>query len=296
MTLERVTETEVAARNGHPKLASSPACLVHIYPVGPGLGSRHALTNSNLMIGRGNDCHVCLEDKSVSRHHCLVQREREGYFVTDLGSTNGTFINDLPVAENILENGDHLRVGCYLFRFLAGNNVETQYYEEIHRLTIIDSLTGVHNKRYLLEYLDRELTRSVRHRRPVALIMLDIDHFKTINDQFGHLAGDLVLHGIAACVRDSIRKEELLARYGGEEFALVLPEESQDGAVLAAERIRGLVAHLSLQIEDKSLQVTISLGVACSRGNESLTPMELIRRADEKLYLAKREGRNCVRC
>ena len=296
MALERISETVVAATNGRPRLASSSACLVHVYPVGPGLGSRHALDNSNLMIGRGHDCHICLNDKSVSRHHSLVQRERASYFVIDMGSTNGTYVNDISVSKSILEDGDHFRVGCYIFRFLAGDNVETQYYEEIHRLTIIDSLTGAHNKRYLLEYLDRELTRSIRHQRPLALIMLDIDHFKAINDQFGHLAGDMVLHEMADCVRAGIRKEEFLARYGGEEFALVLPEETEDGAVQAAERIRERVASQSLQVEGGSLQVTISLGVACSHGSEVLTPSELIRRADEKLYLAKHAGRNCVRC
>jgi diguanylate cyclase (GGDEF)-like protein len=293
--LERITETEVAAANGRPKPSSSSAYLVHIYPAGPGLGSRYGLGGADLLIGRDPDCHISLRDKSVSRHHARLQREREGFFAMDLGSKNGTFINDLPISKTVLADGNYLRVGCCIFRFLAGDNVESQYYEEIHRLTIVDALTGAHNKRYLLEYLDRELTRSIRHQRPLALIMLDIDRFKSINDQFGHLAGDLVLHEMAGCVRASIRKEECFARYGGEEFALVLPEATQQGAVQAAERIRQLVADHPFQFEGSPLQATVSLGVACSPGDEYLTSTELIRRADEKLYVAKHAGRNCVR-
>jgi two-component system, cell cycle response regulator len=213
----------------------------------------------------------------------------------DLGSTNGTFVNDVCISKSGLKDGDYLRFGCCIFRFLSGDNVESQYYEEIHRLTIIDALTGAHNKRYLLEYLDRELMRSIRHRHPLSLIMLDIDWFKSINDQFGHLAGDFILREMAACIRAGIRQEEFFARYGGEEFALVLPEETQEGAVKAAERVRERVAHHSFQFEGRSLRVTISLGVACSRGDEPLAPMELIRRADENLYLAKYAGRNCVK-
>ena len=213
----------------------------------------------------------------------------------DLGSKNGTFINDIPISKTVLADGNYLRVGCCIFRFLSGDNVESQYYEEIHRLTIVDALTGAHNKRYLLEYLDRELTRSIRHQRPLALVMLDIDRFKAINDQFGHLAGDLVLREMAGCVRESIRKEECFARYGGEEFALVLPEAAQEGAVQAAERIRQKVADHPFEFDGTPLQATVSLGVACSQGDEYLTCTALIRRADDNLYLAKHAGRNCVR-
>ncbi len=211
-----------------------------------------------------------------------------------LQSTNGTFVNDVPASICKLKDGDYLRVGNCIYRFLAGGNVEAEYHEEIYRLTIIDALTDIHNKRYLLEFLDRELSRSARYLRPLSLIMFDIDRFKGINDEFGHLGGDFTLRELAACVKGSIRKEELFARYGGEEFVIVLPETPQENGIFVAERLRGLVEHHLFQYEGKAYPVTVSLGVAATNGDEALTPLDLIRQADEKLYNAKNSGRNRV--
>ena len=293
--MQRMTETEVAAAKPRFSTDKAQAYIVHIYPHGPGFGSRHSLGNTDLLIGRDEDCQVHVNDKSVSRHHARVQREQEGFWIIDLGSTNGTHVNDISVFRTLLQDGDYVRVGCSIFRFLSGDNVETEYYEEIHRLTIIDALTGSHNKRFLLEFLDQELMRSNRYGRPLALTLFDIDRFKSINDQFGHLAGDFVLRELGALVRGNIRKEELFARYGGEEFALVMPETNQDGALRAAERHRQAVAEHAFEFESKPLQVTISSGIATTQGNPSLTAAEFIRQADEKLYQAKQAGRNCVK-
>jgi diguanylate cyclase (GGDEF)-like protein len=193
-----------------------------------------------------------------------------------------------------LKDGDYLRVGNCIYRFLVGGNVEGEYHEEIYRLTIIDALTDIHNKRYMLEFLDRELARSARHNRPLALLMLDLDLFKAINDDLGHLGGDFTLRELAACVKGSIRKEELFARYGGEEFAVVLPETTREGAITVAERIRETVENHPFKFEEKPYRVTISVGVAATAGEQPLTLSELIRQADEHLYQAKREGRNRV--
>src|SRR5205085_1977622 len=157
-----------------------------------------------------------------------------GHYVIDLQSTNGTFVNDRPAQAYKFQDGDYLRVGNWIFRYLAGGNIESQYHEEIYRLTILDGLTGAHNKRSLLECLDRELARTSRHRRPLSLILFDIDHFKSINDQLGHLAGDYALRELAGCVRGAIDREQLFARYGGEEFAVVMPETAQEDAVHTA--------------------------------------------------------------
>jgi diguanylate cyclase (GGDEF)-like protein len=192
-----------------------------------------------------------------------------------------------------LKDGDYLRVGNCIYRFLIGGNVEAEYHEEIYRLTIIDGLTEIHNKRYLMEYLDRELARSGRHNRPLSLVMIDIDRFKAINDQFGHLGGDFTLREIAMRIKGNVRKEELFARYGGEEFAVVLPETPIEGALIVAERILNVVGQTPFQFEDKTFSVTVSLGVVATQG-ENITPTELIRRADEKLYSAKEQGRNRV--
>jgi diguanylate cyclase (GGDEF)-like protein len=294
MNTDKATETWVTVPERPLSTFSRDACLVHIYPTGPGMGARYSLTDVPVVLGRGGDCEIRINDHSVSRRHARIQPSADGYYAVDLQSTNGTYVNDVPASMYKLNDGDYLRVGNCIYRFLAGGNVEAEYHEEIYRLTIIDALTEIHNKRYLLEFLDRELARSARYGRPLALVMFDLDLFKTINDDLGHLGGDFTLRELAGCVKRSVRKEELIARYGGEEFAIVLPETTREGAVTVAERIRGLVENHAFRYEDKSYRVTVSLGVATTTGDEALTPSELIRRADDRLYQAKREGRNRV--
>jgi len=143
-----------------------------------------------------------------------------------------------------------------------------------------------------MEFLDRELARSTRHSRPLSLIMIDIDRFKSINDQFGHLGGDFTLRELAIRIKGNVRKEELFARYGGEEFAVVLPETPLDGALIVADRIVKVVNQTPFLFEDKTFAVTVSAGVVTTQGEANITPVELIRRSDEKLYQAKNDGRN----
>jgi two-component system, cell cycle response regulator len=290
--MERTAETWVIS--DRPVSNNREACLVYIYPTGPGIGTRHFLPESPVVIGRGADCEIFVDDFSVSRRHAQVEQRADGFYAVDLQSTNGTFVNDISSAVHKLNDGDYLRVGNSIWRFLAGGNVEAEYHEEIYRLTIIDALTGCFNKRYLMEYLDRELARSARFRRPLTAVLLDIDHFKGLNDEYGHLFGDFTLRELAGLVRSVIRTEELLARYGGEEFVIVIPESELDDALALCERVRSLVECHVFRIEDKSFRITISLGVATTCGSDALTGNELIRQADEKLYEAKRAGRNQV--
>jgi diguanylate cyclase (GGDEF)-like protein len=292
--MEKATETWVTAPDRLVSTTRRDACLVHIYPTGTGMGARYPLSDSPVVLGRGNDCDIRINDHSVSRRHARIQPGADGYYAVDLQSTNGTFVNDVPASITKLKDGDYLRIGNCIYRFLMGGNVEAEYHEEIYRLTIIDALTDIHNKRYLLEFLDRELARSARYCRPLALVLFDIDHFKKTNDELGHLGGDFTLRELAACVKGAVRKEELFARYGGEEFVVVLPETNLEGGINAAERIRSLVEAHKFQYENKTYPVTVSLGVATTAGDESMTPHELIRQADDKLYQAKNSGRNRV--
>jgi diguanylate cyclase (GGDEF)-like protein len=292
--MEKATETWVTAPERPISTTRRDACVVHIYPTGPGMGSRYALSDSPVVLGRGNDCDIRINDHSVSRRHARLQPGADGYFAVDLQSTNGTFVNDVPASMCKLQDGDYLRVGNCIYRFLAGGNVEAEYHEEIYRLTIIDGLTDINNKRYLLEFLDRELSRSARYHRPLALMMFDLDKFKLINDELGHLGGDYTLRELAAVVRGGIRKEELFARYGGEEFAVVLPETTRENAVVVAERVRSMVQDHEFRYEGKEFNITVSVGVTGTAGDVPLTPHELIRLADEKLYQAKSAGRNRV--
>jgi two-component system cell cycle response regulator len=273
------------------------ACLVHIYPTGPMMGTRHVLRDKPVIMGRGEDCDIRVLDNSVSRRHARVEHLAEGFYVLDMQSTNGTFVNDIPSKDGnpiLLKDGDYLRVGNCIYRFLAGGNVEAEYHEEIYRLTIIDALTQIANQRYLMDFLEREVLRTSRHGRPLSLVMFDIDRFKSINDEMGHLVGDYTLRELASCVRKMVRREDLFARYGGEEFALVLVETNHDQAMEAAERIRQAVEKHAFRFEERSFSLTISLGVAQCPTDGTATPLELVRKSDEKLYEAKRSGRNRV--
>jgi diguanylate cyclase (GGDEF)-like protein len=246
------------------------------------------------VIGRNNDCEICINDNSASRRHVAIEFRGDAYYAVDLQSMNGTFVNNVPATEHKLADGDYLRVGNCIYRFLSGGNVEADYHEEIYRLTIIDALTEIHNKRYLLEFLDRELVRAARHGRRLALVLFDLDRFKAINDEFGHLGGDLTLREVAACVKKEIRQDELFARYGGEEFAIVMPETDLEDARAAAERIRQLLAAHPFQYGERAYHITISLGVTVTTGTDVTNSVDLIKRADEKLYQAKHDGRNRV--
>jgi diguanylate cyclase (GGDEF)-like protein len=285
----RITKIPVPKPSG-----SGDACLVLIYPPGPEMGKRFPLDRPELVVGRGNDCDIQVDRDSVSRRHARVySKDGTAWGVEDLGSTNGSYLNDTPIQEATLRDGDFLKIGAAIFKFLTGDNVEMSYHEEIYRMTIVDGLTGVHNKRYFLEFLDREMARCMRYGRPLALVMFDIDHFKRINDQHGHLTGDYVLKEMARRLSARIRRDELLARYGGEEFAAVLPETGRAGALEFGESLRQIVAREPFEFENDKLSVTISVGIAVV-DKEALDLMAFVKAADENLYRAKRAGRNQV--
>jgi two-component system cell cycle response regulator len=290
-----VTETWITSPKGLFSAVNREACLVHIYPTGPNMGCRYPLGERPLMLGRGEDCDIKLHDHSVSRRHAKIEPSGEGYFVNDQQSTNGTFVNDRQLDSSwLLQDGDYLRVGNCIYRYLAGGNIEAEYHEEIYRLTILDGLTQIHNQRYLTEFLEREVIRSQRHARPLSVLMFDIDKFKSINDSFGHLCGDFVLRELADIVRQTVRGEDLFARYGGEEFVLVLVETDLQEGVGVAERIRNLVAEHQFRFESTPVKLTISIGLTSTTGDMAMTPTILLKTADDKLYQAKREGRNRV--
>ncbi len=165
---------------------------------------------------------------------------------------------------------------------------------ESHELATLDSLTGVYNRRTFKELAEPLLSRARRTRGPVSLLMLDIDHFKRVNDTHGHLAGDEVLTGFAAVVRDCLRKEDLLARYGGEEFVVLLPGTEQAAAAALAERMRERVAHAQLHAGNAEVRITLSVGVAGESGAQLPSLDVMLGRADQALYAAKAAGRNRV--
>jgi diguanylate cyclase (GGDEF)-like protein len=259
------------------------------------MGRRYQFGMDSLTLGRSEECNVCIPDTSISRQHAKIEPDGEGFVVHDLQSTNGTCVNDVRIQNPVsLRNGDYLRVGNCIFRFLAGGNIEAEYHDVIYRLTILDGLTQIHNRRFLTEYLDNEVARSQRYDRPFSLLLLDIDKFKSINDRYGHLCGDAVLRDLSNRVRPTVRKGDLFARYGGEEFALAMVETHIEQAVEAAERLRLLVADQPFEFGNQTLQVTASIGVASMTDLSSPTPMSLLESADSRLYRAKQSGRNRV--
>jgi two-component system cell cycle response regulator len=268
------------------------ACLVVIY--GHELGKKYRLGNDSIIIGRSSKSDIRIDEESVSRNHCRIKRTgNKSVTIRDLGSTNGTYVNDRQTDEVVLRDGDLIKVGRSIFKFLSGGNIENAYHEEIYRLMTVDGLTQVFNKRYFLESLEREISRSRRYGRDLSLIMCDIDHFKQINDAYGHLAGDAVLKQLCQVVGGKIRREDLLCRYGGEEFSILLPEIDNFNARLTAEKIRRLVERTAFTFEDTRIPVTISLGVSTIQA-EPIDPEAFIKMADEQLYLAKNTGRNRV--
>lgn len=275
---------------------SGPPCLVVFY--GQNIGRRYSL-DSEVIIGRSSTVALQIDHNSVSRQHAKIITQAHKSRVLDLGSTNGTFVNDEAVQEAELRDGDLIRVGNVIFKFLSGTNIEAKYHEEIYRLTTIDGLTNTYNKRYFLEALERELNRSKRYGRELSLVLFDIDYFKKINDTHGHLAGDYILRELARMVGDNLRRDDVFARYGGEEFAIILPENDRRGAQRVCEKLRQLVEAHHFGFDNKRIPVTVSLGIAtCDPADESSDEVDVgtfIAQADEKLYQAKRGGRNQVR-
>jgi two-component system cell cycle response regulator len=271
---------------------SSDCCLVEIH--GPELGRRYVIEEDELTIGRDVKNTVVVDLDNVSRRHAKIAVREGKHFVVDLGSTNGTYLNDEEVLQEMpLRSGDFVKVGGSIFKFLSGGNIETLYHEEIYQLTIVDGLTQINNKRYFVEYLEREMGRCHRYNRSLSLLMFDIDHFKKINDTNGHLAGDYVLRELSGVIRPRIRREECFARYGGEEFSVVMPEAGPQNARRFAEKIRKMVEDHPFSFEGKQIAVSISIGVA-DMTPDMTEPLQFIKVADAALYKAKKEGRNRV--
>ena len=240
--------------------AGNEACLVVIY--GSELGKKYNLNAASMIIGRSSKCDIQIDQESISRNHSKIVNTGKSILVRDLGSTNGTYVNDEPVDEYVMRDGDLIKIGRTIFKFLTGGNIENAYHEEIYRLTTVDGLTQIFNKRYFLDTLEREVARAHRYRRPLSLVMFDIDHFKKVNDGYGHLAGDYVLKHLAQTVRAKIRREDCFARYGGEEFAIVLPEIDGGSCLPFAEKIRQIVEKTDFKFENVRIPVTISMGIA----------------------------------
>lgn len=266
--------------------------LVQLHPLDIEQG-KIELTEKPMIIGRQEESDIHLEDDSVSREHARIEWSPTGYTITDLGSTNGVLVNDAAVESAPLATGDRIQLGQRIFRFLVDNDKESQYYETVYTMMTRDGLTGAFNKRYLLECLERDVTRSRKFNRPISVILFDIDHFKSVNDTYGHLAGDEVLREIAVRIQTQV-DSGFFARFGGEEFAVVAVETRLEEAASLAEDCRAIVAATPFQTSAGPLDITISLGVASPDSTTLQNADSILSAADSRLYEAKRGGRNQV--
>jgi diguanylate cyclase (GGDEF)-like protein len=272
--------------------ARRSACVVVIH--GEGLGRRLDIGGLPVRIGRTPEADLQIAHKSVSRQHCEIRLDGDRYMLRDLGATNPTRLNESRLDHELaLADGDQITVGESILKFISHDSVEASYHEEIYQLAIHDALTDLYNRRHFCEMADKEIGRALRHLRPLALCIIDVDLFKPINDRYGHIQGDDVLRGIAGIVRGHARGEDIAARIGGEEFALLLPECNLSTAQECAERLRLAVANTVFELAGERMQITISIGVTVlAPGCESRSA--LMAAADAALYRAKHAGRNRV--
>lgn len=291
------TDQTVYDSGDGPLSSSQPpkeCCLVQIYPADV-VDGMIRMDGSQVTVGRDAKNEIRIADYSVSRNHAELTRTAQGFMLRDLGSTNGTFVNEQRIESRLLRGGERLRFGSYIFKFLSADCIETQYHATVYDAMTRDGLTRAFNKSYLLDALGYELARSRRCSRPVCLLMLDVDHFKEVNDTHGHLAGDEVLKELCLRLSTVTRNDDLVCRYGGEEFAIVLAETEMPDALDTAERCREAIRSCDFATSAGDLSVTVSVGVAqLPEDNEEWTPESLLQAADVQLYRAKQSGRDRV--
>lgn len=258
-------------------------------------GQVWALEDFPCTLGRHTDNLVCVVDGGVSRRHARLCRDRDLYFVEDLGSSNGTFVRGKRVTRTPLQDGDLVQLGPRVaFRFSIVDRKEEKLLRDLYQSSTRDVLTGAYNRRHFDERLAAELAYAERHRTDLSVLLMDIDHFKAVNDTWGHAAGDRVLAHVARVAMGQIRAEDVFARYGGEEFVVLLRGIALAGAVRAAERIRASVEVLPAAADGHVISVTLSVGCASLREAPRLGSAQLLESADQRLYAAKRAGRNRV--
>jgi diguanylate cyclase (GGDEF)-like protein len=274
------------------RVAAEQRALVLVLS-GTRLGHRLVLGDAAIDIGRGSAAGLILDTDSVSRKHARIERFGGGHKIIDLGSTNGTYVNGVRVKEQILKDGDRIGIGKALLKYIAGGNIEGAYHEEVQRLMRFDPLTNIFNKRHFDESLRLAVFTATGAGKALSLIVFDLDHFKKVNDTYGHMAGDAVLCGATAAVQAILSPTEVFGRVGGEEFALLCDDTELGAALERAEAVRRAVMREPYTFEDKRLPVTVSAGVAQLVEEEEAEG--LFDRTDAQLYAAKGAGRNCVR-
>jgi diguanylate cyclase (GGDEF)-like protein len=289
-TTDRATIlTESAIREG----SAAPRMVV---VSGPLLGYVLTLNkDAPIVIGRLPDCDMALPHPSVSRAHCRIWAINEQYWIEDLSSTNKTYVNGHAIEQKTaLHDGDQIGVGNNALKYFSGASMEARYHDELIELAIYDNLTGMYNRRRFRALLDEEIERAKKDSKPLTLIIIDLDHFKRINDQYGHLIGDQALSSVSAVVKERATATIVPGRLGGEEFAVMMIDAELSDGLMLAEVLRTAIAQKPIEAKGQHLQFTASFGVATLNAT-LMDSAKLLSAADAALYAAKNSGRNCVR-
>ncbi|MBI5537684.1 MAG: diguanylate cyclase [Deltaproteobacteria bacterium] len=262
---------------------------------GPEAGKVHRI-EGDVLIGRGLQCEIQIDDAGVSRVHARIVSQGGFYVLHDMAARNGVFLNGERVRSQILRHGDRMQLGPGVsLRFAMADELEETLMRTLYRSSVRDPLTGVFNRGHFEERLAAEVAYAVRHHSELALAMLDIDHFKRVNDSYGHPAGDKVLQDVGSLLARVVRAEDVACRFGGEEFAVIARGIDLQGACAMAERIRLGVAAARIPWEQQDISITLSAGVASlSDCGDQRTGARLVEVADRRLYAAKEAGRNRV--
>lgn len=258
-------------------------------------GSVLALERLPFTIGRHPTNSLRIDEESISRFHGRISSEGNSYYVEDLGSRNGTFVAGERVTRRRVEDGTTITFGAQVtFRFALTDLRQERLLRRLYESSTRDALTGAYNRSHFDERLRAEIAFAARHRTEASLVLLDIDHFKRVNDTYGHQAGDLVLRELATLSLRSLRAEDVFARFGGEEFGVILRGIHLRGAQRLGERLRVALESTSITSAGQAIRVTLSAGCASVACSAAATAEEIIKIADRRLYLAKTGGRNRV--
>jgi two-component system, cell cycle response regulator len=262
---------------------------------GQDTGQVLSLSAGRYSVGRLEGSDLLLNDPSVSRRHARFVSDGDGYRIEDLGSSNGTYVNGELVSQHWLREGDVVQFGGHAcFRFMQMDDRGARALRRLYESSVYDGLTGAFNRRYLDERLRSEVAFALRHGTECSLVILDVDHFKRINDTCGHASGDAVLREIASSCMGILRTEDVFGRFGGEEFVVLLRGIDLGGTRALAERLRKNIKRLEIHVDGGSVRPTVSAGCARLRECRESSPEELLAAADERLYQAKRDGRDRV--
>lgn len=276
--------------------ASSEVNAYLIVLSGRSVGKMFKVPVGRVNLGRSLEADVRLEDEGVSRIHANMERRDDGtVMLNDNGSTNGTYVNGTRVSQMELSDGDRIQVGSVtILKFSYQDSLEEQFQQQLYESATRDPLTQAYNKRFFTEQMEKDFRHASRHNLALSLVIMDVDHFKKINDTHGHPAGDHVLQRLAAAVMGSLRAEDAFCRMGGEEFCIIMRDCAGSEATILADRLRALIEATRFVYSGKEIPVTMSLGVSTFTPGRHNAGADLVEEADQFLYAAKRGGRNRV--